>query len=79
MLGKSKDIKPYSGLNVCTSWLDGYYLLTNTTLSGSTLSFWVPDWSLADPRYTNNPLTMSCQCEIYLTKLFRLRRWMHIM
>ena len=48
----------FRGYKVCTSWLDGYYLMTNTTNSGTNLSFWVPDWALANPRYINNPDTM---------------------
>ena len=46
------------GYKVWTSWIDGYYLMTNTTNSGTNLSFWVPDWALANPRYINNPDTM---------------------
>ena len=47
-----------SGIRTWTSWLDGYYLLTNTTLAGDSLTFWVPDCSLANPQYVNNPNTM---------------------
>ena len=48
----------FSGIRTWTSWLDGYYLLTNTTLNGESLTFWVPDWALANPQYINNPNTM---------------------
>ena len=50
-----------SGYKVCTSWVDGLYLLTNTTNAGTKLSFCVPDWSLSNPRYINNPVSMQCQ------------------
>ena len=48
----------FSGIRTWTSWLDGYYLLTNITLNGESLTFWVPDWPLANPQYINNPNTM---------------------
>ena len=40
-----------------TQCQSGYYYLRNKTLSYNQLGILscVPDWSLADPRYTNDP------------------------
>ena len=53
----------------CTKWLDGLYLLSNTTNtygSGVKLTFWVPDCTLADPHYANNPLSQKWECKFFL-------------
>ena len=58
----------FRGYKVWTSCLDGLYLLKNSTSDGTQLSFWVPDWPLANPRYVNNPTLLQCLGINYLIK-----------
>ena len=50
----------FSGYKVWTSCLDGLYLLKNSTSDNTQLSFWVPDWPHANPRFVNNQVSMQC-------------------
>lgn len=51
----------------CNECLEGLYLMTNSTLDGSAnLSFCVPDCSKANPAYTNNPTTGTCECKYFI-------------
>ena len=41
-----------------TSWINGLYLYTNTTINGGdTITSCVFDWSYVDPTMVNNPVT----------------------
>ena len=59
----------------CTVWLDGLYLLSNTTNTYENeahLTYWVPDCTLADPHYTNNPDTQEWECKFFLSEIERI-------